>query len=275
MSNSSLPRRRAWLPVALLTSLAACGTSDPLASSGGATSLSVSLASAGVTATNAAGSAIVVGSSADTLVISKVQLVLNDVKLRRADVTLCPDTIPARRDGEHSSDSHGCSRLDLGPMLLDVPLVGTGASKLAVAIPGGSYREMEFELDKVETGSSATAAERTFLATYPDFRDVSVRVTGTYRGAPFTFLSHVEAEVEFEFNPALVVETGVNDNITISLDLGRWFRDSNGALLAPTTGNQGRIEQNIVTSFDAFGDRDRDGKEDSGRSREQSHKRTP
>ncbi len=275
MYNSSFSRRCAWLPVALLTGMVACGTADPVGSAGGTTALSLSVASAGVTATNASGSAIIVGSSADTLVLTKVELVLNDVELRRAGVTTCPDGIVPRVSGERSSDSEGCSRLDLGPMLLEVPLNSAGSSKLAVAIPAGSYRELEFELDKVQVGSSATPAERAFLTQYPDLRDVTVRVTGTYRGAPFTFLSRVEAEVEFEFDPALLVEAGVNDNITISLDLGRWFRDSNGAVLAPSAGNQGRIEQNIVTSFDAFGDRDRDGREDRGRSRERSRQRTP
>lgn len=274
MQPSSYSRRSAWMPVTLLATLAACG-GDPLASNGGATNLSVSFASSGALATNAAGRALLVGSMADTLVISTVQLVLNDVELQRADVSSCPDTMPVRTDRDRSSDDRGCSRLDLGPMLLDVPLDSTGASKLAVSIPAGAYREIEFELDKVKTGSRASAAESLFVAQHPEFRDVTVRVTGTYRGAPFTFLSHVEAEVEFEFSPPLTVESGVNDNITVSLDLGRWFRGETGALLPPTTENQSRIEQNIVTSFDAYGDRDRDGKEDSGRSRGRSRASNP
>lgn len=275
MSNRrSLPRRSAWLPVAILSSLAACG-GDPVASSGGATALSVSFAGTGAAATNAAGSAIVVGANNDTLVISKVQLVLNDVELKRANVTRCPDSIQVSSDRSRSSDDGGCSRLDLGPILVDLPLGINGTSTLGVAIPAGLYREIEFELDKVRTGSSASAAEVLFASQHPEFRDVTVRVAGTYRGTAFTFLSRVEAEVEFEFDPALAIEAGVNDNITVSLDLGRWFRDSNGALLAPTVQNQSRIEQNIVTSFDAFGDRDKDGREDRGRGRGRSRSGTP
>jgi hypothetical protein len=274
MNSRFFSRRRVWMPVTLLSTLAACG-GDPLASGGGATNLSVSFASAGTVASNAAGNAIVVGAAGDTLVITKVELLLNNVELRRADVTTCPDSIPVSANRERSSDEKGCSRLDLGPMLLDVPLNSAGASKLAVAIPSGSYREIEFELDKVRTGSSASPAESLFVLQHPDFRDRTVRVTGSYRGVPFTFTSHVEAEVEFEFQPALVVETGVNDNITVSLDLGRWFRNQAGALLAPTVENQSRIEENIVTSFDAFGDRDHDGKEDSGRGRGRSRQGQP
>jgi hypothetical protein len=273
MTHRSIPRRSAWMLAASLPLLAACG--DPTASNGGATNLSVSFASAGVTAKNAAGNAILVGASNDTLAISGVQLVLNDVELKRAGVTACPDSIPARSSGDDSSDDDGCSRLDLGPMLLDLPLDSVGQSKLAVAIPAGSYREVEFELDKVRTGSSASRAESLFVAQHPEFRDLTVRVTGTYRGTPFTFTSRVEAEVEFEFEPALVVEAGVNDNITVSLDLARWFRGETGALLPPTAQNQSRIEQNIATSFDAYGDRDRDGKEDRGRGRGRSRPSQP
>ena len=274
MTNRTPSRRSAWLLAASLPLFAACG--DPTASNGGATNLSVSFASSGVTAKNAAGNAIIVGASNDTLAISSVQLVLNDVELKLAGVSSCPDSIPARTSGDDdSSDDDGCSRIDLGPMLLDLPLDSVGQSKFAVAIPAGSYREVEFELDKVRTGSSASRAESLFVAQHPEFRDMTVKVTGTYRGTPFTFTSRVEAEVEFEFEPALVVEAGVNDNITVSLDLGRWFRGETGALLPPTAQNQSRIEQNIATSFDAYGDRDRDGKEDRGRSRERSRSKQP
>ena len=274
MNSRSFSRRSVWMPVTLLSTLAACG-GDPLATTGGAANLSVSFASAGALATNASGNAMLVGATGDTLLITKIQLVLNNVELRRADVAVCPDSIAVSTTRERSSDDRGCSRLDLGPMLLDVPLDSTGASKLAVSIPAGSYREIEFELDKVRTGSGASAAESLFISQHPDFRDVTVRIAGTYRGAPFTFVSRVEAEVEFEVEPALLVESGVNDNVTVSLDLRRWFRGETGGLLAPTIENQSRIEQNIVTSFDAFGDRNRDGKEDSGRGRGRSRQGQP
>ncbi len=272
MSQKTLPRCRAWILASTLTTLAACGDQaawklDPTETSGGATNLSVSFASSGALATNASGSAIIVGADDDTLVINSVQIVLNDVELRREEVSTCPDAMPARTNGERSADDMGCSRLDLGPMLLDVPLDGVSSSQLSAAIPAASYREVAFAIKRVRTESSATAAERLFVTQHPEFGDQTVRVTGTYRGEPFTFTSVVEADVEFEFDPALAVEAGVNDNVTVSLDLSRWFRSETGALLAPTTDNQALIDQNIATSFDAFGDRDLDGREDRGRGR--------
>lgn len=272
MTMSSFTRRRGWIIAPALATLAACG--DSTAPDGGASSVSLSFAAQGASLpTNTAGNAILVGASNDTLVISSVQLVLNEVELKRAGVTSCPDSMPPRTRGDRSSDDRGCSRLDLGPMLLNVPLTEAGTSSLSVSIPAGSYREIEFELDDVDTDEDATAAERAFAAANPEFVDRTVRITGTYRGTPFTFTSSVEAEVEFEFAPPLTVEAGVNDNITVSLDLARWFRSSTGALLAPTPANRSRIEENIAEAFDAFGDRDRDGREDRSRGRERSRSR--
>ena len=266
MSRLARPRFGALLPLAALGLLAACAdgaTTSPAAS--GSTSLSVSFAAAGTATTNAAGNAVIVGLDKDTMVITKVQMVLDNVKLRLSGVAACPDSIAASSTRGRSHEDRGCSRLDLGPMLLDLPLTGASTSPLAVTIPAGTYSAAEFELDDVNTSTRATQAEKDFLTAHPEFRDVTVKVTGTYKGAAFTFLSKASAEIEFEFNPALVVQKDVNDNVTISLDLSAWFKNANGAVLAPTIANQTRIDQNIMTSFNAFGDADHDGHEDGGR----------
>ena len=256
------------LPLVLLTSLAACSDgSSPLNSDGGATSLSVSFAATGTATTTPNGSAVIVGSANDTLVVSRVELVLDEVKLKRSGVTSCPDSMSTSRDSSRSADRSGCSRLDLGPTLLDLPLSGTGTSPVSVTVPAGTYHEIEFELDDVSTSSGSSAAERAFLAAHPDLRDVSVRVTGTYRGTAFSYVSRPKAKVEFEFEPSIVIEAGVNDNVTIALDLGQWFKDAAGAVLAPTPANRVRIDANIMASFSAFGDRDRNGRGDEGRGR--------
>jgi hypothetical protein len=255
---------------ALLCGAMACGDGGPegvAGSEGGATSLSVSFAASGIAATNQAGNAVLVGTSSDTMIISRVQLVLDEVKLKRAGVSACPDSMRISTDRSRSSDDRGCSRLDLGPVLLDLPLSGTSTSPLSVKVPAGTYREIEFELDDVSNGTNASAAERAFVAANPDLRDVSVRVIGTYKGTPFTYTSRPKAEVEFEFSPALEIKDGVNDNVTISLDLAAWFKDGSGAIIAPTIANRLRIDQNILTAFAAYGDRDRNGREDDGRGR--------
>jgi hypothetical protein len=290
MSQHTLFRlARVVAPASVLFSLAACSGADsstisPIDPVGGATTLAVSFAHAGALGTprvagsmtpgvsaaigtSAATGVVIVGTANDTMVISQVQMVIGNVKLRRAGVAACPDTIQPSKQRGKSADERGCSRLDLGPMLLDLPLTGTGVSPLAVSVPAGTYSAVEFELDDVKTGIRAPAGDSAFLVAHPEFRDVTVKVTGTYKGTAFTFLSRAEAEVEFEFNPALTMAAGVNDNLTVALDLTKWFKSATGGIVAPTVANQLRIDQNILTSFNAFGDRDRDGKEDSGRNR--------
>jgi hypothetical protein len=261
------------LSVAAAGLFAACssGADSPLTPAGGATSLSVSFAATGASAVNAAGNAVIVGTAADTMVITQVQLVLDNVKLRLSGVASCPDSMKVSSNRGRSNDNGGCSRLDLGPTLLDLPLGGTSTSPLSVTVPAGSYSKMEFEIEDVSTSASAPQASKDFLAAHPEFRDVTVKVAGTYKGTAFTFLSRASAEVEFEFNPALVVKTAVNDNVTVTLDLAAWFKTASGAVLAPTVANQALIDQNIISSFSAFGDEDRDGHEDSGRGESHGH----
>lgn len=269
-AHPSSPIRIAAASTALLCVLTACGdaSQDPTSAEGGATSLSVSFVAQGAALkTNAAGNAVLVGTSADTMVISRVQLVLDKVQLRKSGVAACPDSMSVSSQRGRSSDDRGCSRMDLGPMLLDLPLTGAATSLLGVTVPAGTYRSLEFELDDINTSSRATQAEKDVLVAHPEFRNATVRVTGTYKGTAFTFVSKAQAEVEFEFEPSLVVKAGVNDNVSITLDLGSWFKQASGAVLAPTVANQVAIDQNILNSFSAFGDRDSDGREDSGRGR--------
>ena len=263
------------LPLSMLGLLAACGSSSdsPVSPAGGATLLSVSFAATGAAAVNAAGNAVIVGTAADTMVITKVQIVLDNVKLRLSGVTACPDSIKPSATRGRSNDKGGCSRLDLGPMLLDLPLSGTATSPLGVTVPAGTYSRLEFEIEDVSTSVNAPQASKDFLTAHPEFRDVTVKVVGTYKGTAFTFLSRANAEVEFEFNPALVVKTGVNDNVTVDLNLAAWFKNASGAVLAPTVANQIAIDQNIITSFSAFGDEDRDGHEDKGRGESHGHRK--
>ena len=275
-SHSALPYGSRLLPIAMLGLLGACasGSDGSVApNAAGSTSLSVSFATTGAAAVNASGNAIIVGTAADTMVLTKVQLVLSNVKLRREGVTACPDSMKVSSTRGRSSDDRGCSRLDLGPMLLDLPLSGSTTSPLAVTVPAGIYHEFEFELEDVRTSVNASQTDKDFLAAHPEFRDVTVKVTGTYKGAAFTFLSRARAEVEFEFEPSLVVKSGVNDNVSIDLNLSAWFKNAGGAILAPTVANQTAIDQNIITSFHAFGDRDRDGHEDAGRGDSRGHRK--
>jgi len=188
----------------------------------------------------------------NTLVINQVELVLREIELQRAGVT-----------SECTGVSDECEKLEVGPVLLDVPLGTPGAARtFSVELAPGSYDKVEFELHKASSSDDAG-----FIAAHPEIADESVRVTGTYNGVDFVYAGRFDSEQEFDLNPPLVAnETGGTD-LTLFVDLDKWFRDSSGALIDPATANagqpnQGIVEQNIKSAVDAFEDENHDGRDD-------------
>jgi hypothetical protein len=185
----------------------------------------------------------------NTLVLTKVELVLRKIELRRAGAADCL--------GED------CQELELGPVLVDLPLGTPGAARsFSAQIAPGSYDKVEFELHKPSSSDDAG-----FIQANPLFDGISVRVTGTYNGADFTFTSDVNGELEFELNPALVANETAATDLTLFVDLDKWFRNQAGTLIDPTTANQGQtneelVAQNIKNALDAFEDGDHDGRDD-------------
>ncbi|MFN2398940.1 MAG: hypothetical protein ABR543_09935 [Gemmatimonadaceae bacterium] len=192
-----------------------------------------------------------------TLVITRAQIVLGEIELKRTSAAECPN---------HSgSGDDDCAEIEAGPLLVDVPVGGGFSATVAVAVPAGTYRELELEIEDADDDEVAGVA---FLDANPAFREVSIRVEGTYNGQPFVFTSALEAEHEIEFATPLVVGSDGLD-ITINVDLSSWFRTPGGALLDPVTANVGGrnadlVTRNIIDSFDAFEDDDHDGRNDHG-----------
>ena len=194
----------------------------------------------------------------NTLVIDRVQRVLREVELERARGTA------ACSSGAGSGRSDDCEELELGPFLLDLPLGGGIARAVSIAVDTGTFRELEFEIHKPEDDGR----DREFLARYPDFARVSIRVAGTYNGTPFVFLSDLNVEQEIDLVPPLVVTEAASTNLTLSVDLGRWFlTSSRTTFVNPGSANkgganEGLVKDNIQQSFEAFEDNDRDGHHD-------------
>lgn len=190
---------------------------------------------------------VTVGTGADQIVITRAQVVLREIELKQSATTAC--VMEAGDDD--------CEELSLGPVLVDLPVNAALASPISVAVPAGTYREIEFELHKADDGN---ARDQEFMAANPNFARTSVRVEGTYKGAPFVFVSDVNAEMEMEFNPPVVIDAAAS-NVTVHVDVARWFVDASGAVLAPTAENKSRVDENIKASFKAYEDDDRDGSE--------------
>lgn len=258
-----LPSRPTFATLlAAIGALAACSDATTTAAR---RPVSITFATApSAAASNGSVAAATVG---EALVITKAQLVLSEFELEKAGAS-CPDDSPS--DSTRSGDD-SCPEIEGGPVLVDLPLQGATRTALTVAIPAGTYRELEVEVDAVHSSSDDepdddSADDRRkaeFLAAHPEFRGVSVRVEGTYNGAPFVFVTEVEVEVELEFQPALVID-GSNNNMTINLDLASWFRTETGVAIDPRTANAGgqnksRVDENIKLSIEAYEDDDRDG----------------
>jgi len=194
----------------------------------------------------------------NTLTITSAQIVLREIELERAGVDDCAP--PGVED-----DS--CEKLELGPVLLDVPLGTAGAAtQFTVAVEPGTYDEVEFEIHKPSDDDDAA-----FVAAHPEFNDVSIRVTGRFNDSAeeFIFTSDLNVETEIDLQPPLVVgESGAAD-LTLLVDLDAWFRTGAGTLLDPASANKGQpneglVKQNIQASLEAFEDEDRDGNDDHG-----------
>ena len=242
--------------------LAACGDSAGPSAGSGQVSMAVATRPAAAAATTGASASAVVPpltltDGTNTLVITDVQLVLREIELRRADESACDGS------GE-SGDS--CEKLELGPILLELPL-GVGAAHVFSApVAAGTYSEIEFEIHKPSDDDASDAA---FRQAHPELDGVSIKVTGSYNGQDFTYTTDLNAEQEIELSPPLVTSDTSSADLTLLVDLDRWFRDGAGLLVDPATAlsgqaNAGLVTDNIRATFRAFEDENHDGSDDHG-----------
>ena len=204
---------------------------------------------------------------ADVLTITKVEVVARKIRLERAAGT-CPAASagPAASSGGGEGDEtehhdKECADVRLAPMLLLPPVDAFAKAQFTVDLPEGSYKEIKIQIHKPTPGPR----DADLLAAHPDIVGISIRVTGTYNGAPFIFTTPVTAEVEIELPKPLDVVAGTPTAFTLQVDLSSWFKAEGGALLSPiqpTEQIRQRIEQNIRRSFHAFKDRDHDNHPD-------------
>ncbi|HEU5042013.1 MAG TPA: hypothetical protein VFT84_14385 [Gemmatimonadales bacterium] len=255
--------RRIFRPldaVSLALSIAACSDGGSPAPAGDA-SLSFNLATRAVPVAAASAALAAPESYTDgagnILVFDRVQLVLREVELEN----------DAANDAcELAGGSDDCAEVEVGPFLVDLPLGTPGAARAFTAdIPAGTYDEVQFKIREPDDD----AADAAFRAAHPDFVDVSVRAEGSYNGVPFVFVSRLEAELELDLVPPLVVDGTATTDLTLMVDLGAWFSAADGTLVDPATANQGGANQelvagNVARAFDAFEDHDHDGSDDHG-----------
>jgi len=241
--------------------LAGCGDSVGVSTSG-QVNMSAATRPASTAATSGASASATVPpltltDGTNTLTITDVQLVLREIELRRVDEAACDGS----GDGRDS-----CERLELGPILLELPL-GVGAAHVFSAdAAAGTYDEIEFEIHKP---SDDDAGDVAFRQAHPELDGVSIKVTGSYNGQDFTYTSDLNAEQEIELSPPLVISDTGSADLTLLVDLDHWFRDGAGLLVDPATALSGQVNANLVTdniraTLRAFEDENHDGTDDHG-----------
>jgi len=193
--------------------------------------------------------AITMTNGANTLVITKAQLVLRELELKLSAATTCAT----------GTTADSCERVQLGPSLVDLPVTANVTTPFTAMVPAGTYQGIEFDIRRPGTDPLDAA----FIAANPNFNNVSIRVEGTYNGVAFVFTSELDQEVKITFNPPLVV-TDATNNATIAADIKAWFTNADGTLINPATASPGGVNASIVgekikLSLRAFEDKDKSG----------------
>ena len=201
---------------------------------------------------------ITVGAAGD-LVLTKVQIVLDKIELNEGVATSCVAEIEDAGD-DHAHVGNECEDVARDPVLVDIPLDDAAHSVISVPLAEGTYSKLEAKLEP------AAATATAFNSANPNLVGKSIRVEGTYKGTSFVFTSAARVSLEMEFNPPLVIDA-TTSNATVSLDVRKWFVDSNGAVIDPASATPGssalqKIEDNVRRSFHAFEDDDRSGVDD-------------
>jgi hypothetical protein len=201
-------------------------------------------------------------SGTDVLTITDAQLVVARMELQRSGAT-CASTAAA---GDDEVDEQNCAELELEPTLIDIPVDGTLISALGTAIPAGTYSALEAKIRPLRADADHGRGSAAFLTAHPDLAGVSVRVTGTFNTATFTYTGSPRVELERAFDPPFTVDA-THPNLTVNVDLSNWFKTSAGALIDPATATPGSangalVSDNIRRSFKAFRDDDHDGQDD-------------
>ncbi len=252
---------RFWTVLGLATALglAACGDANPGLRGGVQVSFATrsavtSPAPAVTTAPVVALDDTLTDAQANELIVESVEIVVREIQLKRVETAACNvDPEPA-----------GCEDVELGPVLVELPLDPGADVKFAVLVPAGLYDEIEFDIHKPD---DSDPRDQAFIAAYPDFGNVSIRVRGKYNGTPFAYLTDLNASQELALVPVLLISEQTTTNVTVFVAVNGWFRDADGDLVDPALANKGEmyenlVRDNIIRSIEAFEDPDRDGGRD-------------
>jgi hypothetical protein len=183
---------------------------------------------------------------ANGIEVSRVRMVISKLDLEQ--------------DGEdESKDDTTSEEVEAGPFLVDLTgaaLEGQISQLLEATVAPGHYTKLEIKIHKVDDSKSLSDARFADVVQ----KDASVIVDGKIDGVDFTFVTSVDEKQKRV--ASFDVGEGAQ-NITLNVDITKWFTGSNGQRLDPRQeSSRSAIEENIKNSIDAFDDHDHDGAED-------------
>jgi hypothetical protein len=203
--------------------------------------------------------------AADALTFTSAKILVARMELQSAGATCTSQNVSG--DDDHLNEQE-CAELQVGPTIVDLPLTAGTVQVLGGNIPAGTYSALEAKIRPIRAQGDKGKASAAFLTANPGWEGKSVIVTGTFTSngvaKPFTYEGAPRAEFETTFPHPIAVGAATDPvNLTVQVDVAKWFVDKSGATLDPTVpANQATIAQNIRQSFRAFRDNNRDGRDD-------------
>jgi hypothetical protein len=182
----------------------------------------------------------------------------NGIELTRVRMVI--QKLDLEQEGEDESmDGTEREEVEAGPFLVDVSgssLSGQAAHVLDMSVAAGTYDELEIKIQKLEDSDAKGDAKFADMVA----KEASVIIDGKIDGQDFSFVSALSVEQEHEASFTIGEGAG---NITLNLDVTKWFTSESGQRLDPRQStNKSAIEESIKRSIDAFDDDDEDGAED-------------
>lgn len=181
-------------------------------------------------------SSLMISQSNGTLELTGIRLIVAELELDQSGDD-CETT-----EGEDES----CDSFEVGPFFVDLPLDNSAVTAAASEVALGSYKELEFEVENLESDSDDDSQKEQQIeallneirtdGAYSEWPDAaSMGVVGTFTPAgsaeavPFKVYFDAEIEVEIEFATALTIsEEGVGPGISVQVNPEAWFVTAKG-----------------------------------------------
>jgi hypothetical protein len=245
------------LVLAAAATLAGCGAST---NKGSSVSVSTAVSSNGQALSS-------VTTPSGTVNLENLYLVVKELELSTSGAV--GPTGATGPTGPTGPSGHHGEEIEVGPFVLAVAVSDTGLQTVipSAAVLPGTYKGVEFEIHRVRSTEKLNI-QSTKRGLKLDGLSIVLEGQCTPKGegaTPTSFDVTSSSEVEVEYEKPFTIAEGTSGNVTLAFDASMWLAGPNGTTLDPCLNDKAvnaQIMANVRASLRAFGDHDRDGKED-------------